>query len=65
MEPLFYLYSPSTDINTTGEYDSMADAAQEAEYLHTTTGRSVQVIAKANDPFGMYLKGDAVYTSQG
>lgn len=65
MEPLFYLYDPSTSTDTTEEFDSMADAAQEAEYLHTTTGRSVQVIAKINDPFGMYLKGDAVYTSQG
>jgi hypothetical protein len=46
------------------EYALLADAAQEAEFVHAETGRPVQVSALADEP-ECWAKGDVVYTSQG
>lgn len=47
------------------EYELLADAAQEAEYLHMETGRQQDVRATQDCPYGLFQKDEIVYTSKG
>ena len=45
-------------------YALLADAAQEAEYLHAETGHVHEVTALVTEP-EYFVAGDVVYTSRG
>lgn len=47
------------------EFETLADAAQEAECLHAETGTQQDVRATQDCPHGMFQSGEVVYTSQG
>ena len=47
------------------EFETMSDATQEAEFLTSETGQEYSVRALQDDPHGLFLEGDIVYTSQG
>lgn len=46
------------------QFEELADAAQEAEFLHEEHGRTMAVLA-LNDEEPFFRKGDTVYESQG
>jgi len=47
------------------EFEGLTEAAQEAEFLTSETGQEYSVRALQDDPHGLFLEGDIVYTSQG